>query len=387
MNLLDISIAPNSAIDWPAIQEIFPVWQDLAACPQDPSYHAEGDVWTHTKMVCEAMVQLDGYAEASPARRQILLLAALLHDIGKPACTRLEGDRLTSKGHSKRGEIDARILLWKAGCPFEIREAICRLIAVHQLPFMVMAKSANPAFVAHKLSHELCIHELCLLAESDARGRRTVPVSDWQSTLDNVALFRLLAEEETCLHQPYLVADDYTGFRYFRTEGSVPAMYPLHREPGSRVIVMSGLPASGKNTWLAANHPDLPVMSFDDAREELGIKAGAKDVGRAVHQVTDQAKALLRKKQDFAFNATHLSQDMRNKTLDLLYSYHADVEIVYLEVPASELFKRNSRRDSTLDNKSIERMLFKWEPPLPTEAPAVRYLVDEVLKPKKRLQA
>ena len=150
--------------------------------------------------------------------------------------------------------------------------------------------------------------------------------------------------------------------------------YPLFQEPGSQVIVMSGLPASGKNTWVARHHPDLPVISFDDAREELGLRHG-KNEGMVAHLAIDRARELLRRKAPFVWNATHLSELMRKKTLDLLYSYQAQVELVYLEQPRAELLRRNSRRDTSLSNKTLTGMLHRWDLPLPTEAHRVTYAV------------
>ena len=42
-------------IAWDALQRgaFAPSIAEMAACPQDPEHHAEGDVWTHTRMVCE----------------------------------------------------------------------------------------------------------------------------------------------------------------------------------------------------------------------------------------------------------------------------------------------------------------------------------------------
>jgi predicted kinase len=158
---------------------------------------------------------------------------------------------------------------------------------------------------------------------------------------------------------------------YFRGADVHPD-YPLFQEPGSRVTVMCGLPASGKNTWVAANRKGLPVVSFDDAREELGLRHGQNE-GLAAHHAVDKAKALLRTKAPFVWNATHVSQSMRDKSLDLLFAYGAEVELVYLELPRHELLSRNSRRDTSLTNKALEGMLHKWELPLPTEAHLVRY--------------
>lgn len=64
---------------------------------------------------------------------------------------------------------------------------------------------------------------------------------------------------------------------------------------------------------------------------------------------------------------------MRNRTLDLLYGYGAQVEILYLERPEGEIMRRNQQRDTSLRNDDIRRMLFKWEVPLPTEAHRVVY--------------
>ena len=64
---------------------------------------------------------------------------------------------------------------------------------------------------------------------------------------------------------------------------------------------------------------------------------------------------------------------MRKKTLDLLYAYQAKVQIQYLEMPEKEIYQRNSRRDTSLRNEDIRRMLFKWEVPLPSEAHEVHY--------------
>ncbi len=116
------------------------------------------------------------------------------------------------------------------------------------------------------------------------------------------------------------------------------------------------------------------MVSFDDARDALGLRHG-KNEGMVAHLAVDRAKALLRAQQPFIWNATHLSERMRQKTLDLLFAYHAEVEIVYLEQPRAELLRRNTKRDTSLTNRVLESMLHRWTLPLPTEAHHVRYVV------------
>ncbi|VTU42772.1 MULTISPECIES: AAA family ATPase [unclassified Variovorax] len=378
MNKYDAAIlavgpaAGRRDIDWKAVEDAYPEWRSLAETPQDRHYHAEGDCWTHTKMVCEELVNLADFQALDARGQQRMFLGALMHDIAKPGVTKVdENGRISSKGHSKRGEVDARIRLWRAGYDFSDREAVCRMIRYHQEPFISLRK-ANAAFLAHKWSHEVNLRELALLAEADARGRRTDPASDWQNTIDNVELFRLLAQEQECYGQPRHMADEHTAVSYFRREGEISPDYPFFAQPGSEVIVLSGLPATGKNHWLDTNHPELPVVSFDDAREELDLAHGEND-GKAAHFAVDKAKELLRRRVPFAWNSTHLSAQMRQKTLDLLYAYDARVRIVYLEQPEDVLLSRNNKRDSTLSNKALLGMLFRWEVPLPTESHRVDY--------------
>lgn len=367
--------AAGAEPDWSALLTAFPPLVPLARTPQDADYHGEGDVWTHTRHVVEHTLAQPGYAAASATERGVRFLAALLHDIAKPQTTRIDAvnGRIGQPGHSARGAIDARILLWRCGLPFAEREAICRLIAVHQVPFYALRGHRSgkpPEFLLRKLSHESNLALLADLAEADMRGRVCV---DAPRVLDDIELFRELAREEHCLTQPRVFADARTKVRYFRGEDVHPD-YAYHHEPGSMVIVMSGLPASGKDTWVAREHPRLPVVSFDDARAELGLKHG-ENQGAAAHHAIEKARALLRVQAPFVWNATHLSTQMRRKTLDLLHAYHAQVQLVYLEQPQALLLSRNQRRDSSLRNADLLRMLLRWEPPLPSEAHAVDYRV------------
>lgn len=369
--------APGAAINLEWCWEAFPRMRLLVTTPQDPYFHAEGNVWIHTVMVVTELVNSLAYAQSTAAERFILFYAALLHDISKPETTVI--DEITGKigqpGHSRRGALDVRILLWRAGVPFAVREAICRIISVHQLPFFALAGNKNgqsAEFLVRKLSHELDLRLLCAVAEADMRGRHYEKKDD---CLVDIELFREMAREEDCYGQPRQFADLSTRIAYFRGAGISPD-YPHYREPGSKVIVLAGLPASGKDTWVAKNGRKMRVISLDDARAELDLKHGVK-AGAAVHLAIDRAKELLRAGEPFIWNATHLSSLMRRKTLDLLYSYNAEVELVYLEQPEDVIFRRNTKRDTTLTNAAIERMLFRWEVPLPTEADVVRYEVAE----------
>lgn len=365
--------AVGASPDFQACLEAFPALEHAKSTPQGV-YHREGDVWTHTRMVVEALLQLEGYTAASRADQQVLFLAALLHDVAKYSTTVIDPatGHIGQPGHSRKGAIDARIALWDAGMPFEAREAVCRLINVHQVPFWAIEgnrKGKSPEFIVRELSWQLSIPLLATLAEADMRGRIC---DDAQKVLDNIELFKELAQDEGCYGRPRAFADAHTRVSYFRGAAVHPD-YALFQEEGSKVVVMCGLPASGKNTWVEKHRPGLPVVSFDDSRIEKGLRHGQNE-GAVAHHAIDKAKDLLRKKAPFVWNATHLSQQMRDKTLDLLFAYNAEVELVYLERPRAELLRRNSKRDTSLTNKALEAMLVKWDLPLPSEAHSISYL-------------
>ncbi len=364
--------ASGQSPDFQACLEAFPALAFAKTTPQEPKYHGEGDVWTHTMMVVEELLAMAEYQAAPRSDQEVVFFAALLHDIAKYSTTVIDPvtGSIGQPGHSRKGSIDARIALWDIGVPFDVREAICRLISVHQVPFFAMdgSRRGSPEFIVRELSWQLDIRLLAMLAEADMRGRL---FRDMQRVLDNIELFRELAREENCYGRPRDFADTHTAISYFRGADVHPE-YRLFQEPGAKVIVMSGLPASGKNAWIDQHHPDLPVVSFDNTREELGLRHG-KNEGLVAHLAIDKAKDLLRRKKAFVWNATNLSALMRKKTLDLLFAYHAEVTLVYLEKPRAELLRRNSRRDTSLSNRTLEGMLVRWDLPLPTEAHVVIY--------------
>ena len=128
----------NGKIDWQGLADagFCAMLEDMARTPQNAAYHAEGDVLEHTKRVCEALIADPRYAAATPEDREILFLSALLHDIGKPPCTRIVDGVPTSPYHAPRGASAARRILWDdlglAGTPEarRVREAVA-LLDIH----------------------------------------------------------------------------------------------------------------------------------------------------------------------------------------------------------------------------------------------------------------
>lgn len=373
--LAALTPAPGATVDWAAIWPLWPALGALDACPQDPEHHAEGDVGTHTRMVVEALIAEPDWRALPPERRSLLFWAAVLHDIGKPATTRAEDGRLTARGHSRRGAAMARRLLWEAEAPFVWRETLCGLILAHQLPFWLIERPA-PERLAIETSWRCRGDDLCLHAQADALGRIS---ASRDALLDNIALARTVFEETGCLDRPYPFANDESRVAFFEREDRDPA-YAAHETFRCRAIVMSGLPGAGKDRWIASQAPDLPVVSLDALRAELGASATGSQ-GRVAQAAQERAREHLRAGRDFVWNATNVTRQTRGKVLRLLRDYGAEIHVVYVEAPPDRLLGQNAARAAQVPEKQVpEKVVLdlaeKLEPPTLHEAHRVTWVVD-----------
>lgn len=341
----------------------------LRGCPQDPIFHGEGDVWIHTRMVAEAMLALPAFRALPEAERPLLFAAALLHDVAKPDCTCVEEGRLRAPGHGARGAMMARSILWHLGAPPAVREAICALVRVHQVPFYLIDRPDARRVVLRISQTTRCDH-LALLAEADARGRLC---ADKGRLLDQVSLFEAFCAEQGCLHGPWLFPSDHSRFLYFRSEDRDPA-YLAHDDTRGEVVLMSGLPGSGKSRWAARNLGHLPQVCLDDLRHELGVDP-EEGQGPVVEAGRQRARELLRKGQSFVWNATSMTRQLRGQCIDLFAAYHARVRIVYVEAPATVLLRQNREREGRVPEAVLGRLMKRWEVPDQTEAHQVDWVV------------
>ncbi len=379
MSLLEFS--PGAPIDWSDVEAwldpIVPA-ESLAATPQDAAFHSEGDVWTHTKMALEALVETPGYAALDAVGRQIVAAGVLLHDIGKPSTTRLDplGEKLISRGHSARGDHLARVALWRLGVPFGAREHVCALIHHHQVPFFGITKP-DAAQLAIRLSLVTRNDWLTAVADADGRGRRCADPADQARIVEHCALWAEHCRELGILDRPQAFASPHTQRVYFESlclaggGGRMPDVL-AYDDTTCEVILMSGLPASGKDHHLRMRYPELPVISLDALRDELDADHGDTTV---IAEARERARAYLRAGTSFAWNATNLTASLRGQLIELFRSYRARVHVIYVEAKAPDQHARNRARTTPVPAVVIDRMLVRWAVPDPTEAHQVTYVL------------
>jgi putative nucleotidyltransferase with HDIG domain len=362
---------PNWGIDWDKILTELEWLKPLKNCPQSPIYHAEGDVLTHTCMVCEALVSSEQWRQLEPIKRSLLFAAALLHDIGKPAHTTIESEgQISSKGHVRQGARMARKVLWEMKVPFFEREQIVNLIQLGGLPLWFWDKN-NPQRAIIQASLISQCDLLAILATADVRGRIC---ADQSQLLEKIEFFQEYCQEHQCLTQAWQFPSDYSRFIYFQKEAGNP-YYEAYDDTQCEVILMSGLPASGKDTWIQENSSNLPVISLDQIRQNLKISP-TQDQGVVINHAKEIARNYLRSSQSFIWNATNTTRSLRAGLIHFLAEYKAKIKIVYLETGYEELLRRNAQREDPVPVSVIEKLASRLDIPNITEAHHVTWMIE-----------
>lgn len=335
----------------------------MKTCPQDPIWHAEGDVYIHTQMVTDQLLNFPEYEKLSSKEQYILLMTAIMHDIGKPLCTQTaENGRIIAPRHARLSEKMARQLLWNLD--FDLRETICAYVRWHGWPLWGYQKY-NPNANVIKTSLSVNNHHLGLFAKADVLGRIGEDLDDLQDRIDD---FQLLCEEFDCWEQPFQFHNEHSQFRFFYKNDEYPAQ--LYDDTEFTVYILSGLPGSGKDTYAA--QLDLPMISLDDIRALLKIKfTDKKGQGKVAQHAYTLAKRYAAKKQSFVWNSTNLTKDMRARIIHSLSVYNPRFEIIYLETSYENTLKR---RRETIKRQKLEGMFRILEMPQRSEAHKVTYI-------------
>jgi tRNA nucleotidyltransferase (CCA-adding enzyme) len=162
------------AHDLGVVERLWPELHALVGCEQEPEWHPEGDVWTHTLLVVdEAHRRLEGLGRAG---RVIVMLGAVCHDFGKPATTAFLDGRIRSPGHEAAGVPPATAFLDRLNVHtidgVDARRHILGIVAHHLEPGMwwkVRNEVGDGAF--RRLAAKVDLELLARVAEADCNGR------------------------------------------------------------------------------------------------------------------------------------------------------------------------------------------------------------------------
>ena len=164
--------------DWKMLEVIAPELLPLADTPQDPEWHPEGDVWTHTLQVVDEAASLIGdLRETDMPRALAVMLGALGHDLGKPATTTFEDGHTRSRGHEEAGVAPTLSLLDRWGVftldGYDVRAQVVALVRDHLKPGELYKERAHVSDGAiRRLARKVEPDLLYRVARADCLGRR-----------------------------------------------------------------------------------------------------------------------------------------------------------------------------------------------------------------------
>ena len=167
------SLGLSLALDLGVVDRVLRELRPLIGCAQEPEWHPEGDVWTHTLMVIDKARELNGDLERP--RLIAVMLGAVCHDLGKPSTTAFIDGRIRSIDHEQAGVEPALSLLDRLNVHsidgFDVRAQVVGLVANHLKPGMFHKAATVGDGAFRRLAQKVDLELLARLARADCLGR------------------------------------------------------------------------------------------------------------------------------------------------------------------------------------------------------------------------
>ena len=178
----------------------FPELKALIGVPQNPVYHAEGDVWNHTMLVLD---------EAAKLRHRIsnpywFMLTALVHDFGKAVTTEEKNGVLHAYDHETKGLPLAEDFLRRLTGESKLIRYVLNLTELHMKPNTAAAMHSAPKVTTRMFDAAIDPEALICIALADDRGR----ISQKPAPSTEEFLYARLELYRELMARPYVTGQD-----------------------------------------------------------------------------------------------------------------------------------------------------------------------------------
>jgi tRNA nucleotidyltransferase (CCA-adding enzyme) len=134
----------------------FPELEALIGLEQDPVYHPEGDVWTHTMEVIDRAAAFRGKVSDPFA----FMMLALTHDMGKAVTTEFIKGRIHAYEHETKGLPEVERFVRRLMNGHEVIDYVLNMVPLHMRPNIAAynkpsVKSTNRMFDAADAPEDL----------------------------------------------------------------------------------------------------------------------------------------------------------------------------------------------------------------------------------------
>lgn len=292
-------------------------------------YHEEGDIWTHTMMVCLM-------ARTVAPDNDLVRWSSLLHDIGKPGALRVNHDnkRVSFHGHEGLSSYMAIDILNKTNIPVADKIMIHKLIAMHgELFHFVKSDGTIKSDILDVFNGErVLLENLTYQVWADSFGRF------WQNgRVTNID------------------ADLPDHFKPIIEQLSY-GVQPMKNTGNPKLIVLVGPPCAGKSTFINKYHAATEVISRDAFVEAAGARRGLnysdsfkflntnKEISTAEvdEEMNKQITSIRQNNKSVIIDMTSMSKKSRRRWVSEFSKY--DKKAVVFLTGFEELKKRNKNR-------------------------------------------
>ncbi len=178
----------------------FPEMEQLIGVEQNPEFHPEGDVWTHTLMVIDEAARLRKEANYPLG----LMMTAMVHDMGKAVCTTVdENGKIRSIGHENESEL-IETALSRITTEIRLKKYVHNMTLLHMRPNSLANQTKKQKPYDKLFDQSVDPHDLLLLAKADHLGRKDIP--DYAET-EQLLQEKLKAFDEL-MARPYVMGRD-----------------------------------------------------------------------------------------------------------------------------------------------------------------------------------
>ena len=325
-------------------------------------YHLEGTVWNHTQMVLDIF---------GPETNSTLLVAALLHDIGKLFVRMINGDKVWFKGHTGRGTMEAIDIIK------DIKENLddfsdinivyaLNLISMHHLFFNYLSSEITEKLVK-KLYEKLkyfdyefiyLLQKLCL---ADCKGRITDIDSNYGRL---VRLFSMI------------------NFLYYSTNWNLNN----DNKWTNKVVFNVGIPYAGKSYNSTKYKENYVIISRDDLIIEKFKHCTYDEAWKLVDhnaintELLEHLKKAIHNKENIVIDMTNLNRKSRNIKRCLFPSSYKKVANVYYTGLETIRNRRKASVGKYIPWNIIEKMMSSYSIPLYDEFDEINFIVDHKKK-------
>ena len=146
----------------------------LQGVKQRADYHPEGDAWAHTMRVVDEAAKLRDRAEYPLG----LMLAALLHDVGKADAMQEKDGVIHAYGHETKGVPLAQNFIRRLTREKELCRYVVSMVALHMKPNLYAAQNSRQRAWNALFDQSIYPEDLMLLPKADHLGRENAAPYD-----------------------------------------------------------------------------------------------------------------------------------------------------------------------------------------------------------------